>query len=324
MKHTLFTIITSICAFVATTFAGDFDFYEQVKQAQRERATNEMAQAFLNELTDEQWLQFADEYIATNTILHEANTNYHGTMCISLGTTKDASWLGWKIVCVGKRQGNAKALCDEYDQKFVDAGCWDYFPWDGVAAYFPKMHAYYAAQDIHTNWVNNTRALYVTIMAARDTFNEKGLARGLTLTERINRLVNYKLIGFLSIDKTSSQIKYITSNLVKPIKRKLRERGISFVVEEGEANPVQEAIDALTTAFQTPKLAGVKEWVAEWFPEYQWIDLDDLLKSDEEIAQLCDDIYYGEKDLAGANAQIILTHLGLEEYNKFIERYNGK
>lgn len=325
MKHTLLTIASTI-VFAATAFAGDFDLYLQVEQAKRDCATNETAQAFLDNLTDDQWLQFADEYIATNSILHQADGKSHGVVGYNLCTSTGAWWLGWRIASIGARRGNAMALCDVYDQKFVDAGMTCWFPYDDRCAYFPKGHAYYM-ESINTN--ASVKAKYSAILvcqfARRDTVSVDGRARSLfTAPEYINWLANVMTIGMRSIKANSGGVKQAAARATKPIKRKLRERGISFVVKEGEANPVQEAIDALTAAFNAPKLAGVKEWVAEWFPEYHWIDIDNLFMSDEEMAQLCDDIYYGEKDMTDSYAQRILAHIGLEAYNAFIERYNGK
>lgn len=324
MKHTLLTIASAI-VFAATAFAGDFDLYLQVRQAQRDRATNEVAQAFLDGLTDDQWLQFTDQYIATNSILHQTDGRSHGSVQFNLGTPKSAWWLGWRIFEIGKSRGNAVALCDEYDQKFVDAGMTCWFPCDNMCAYYPKSHAYYI-ESINTNALSVTRhpATLACNMARRDTVNDGGLVRGFTVPERINWLANNMIIGMRNIKHNADSVKVVASRAMKPIKRRLRERGISFVVEEGAANPVQEAIDALTVAFNAPKLAGVKEWVAEWFPEYQWIDVDNLFMTDEEMAQLCDDIYYGEKDMTDSYAQQILAHIGLDAYNAFIERYNGK
>lgn len=323
MKNTIFTI-ASIISFVASSLAGDFDLYLQVEQARRDCATNEAAQAFLDNLTDDQWLQFADEYIATNSILHQVDGKPHGGVWHNLHTSTGEWWLGWRICGIGARRGNAVALCDEYDQKFVDAGmrCW--FPLDNMSPYYPKGHAYYM-ESIDTN--ASVKAQFLGILtcqfARRDTVSANGLVRPFTVPEHINWLANAMAIGRYSIKGSSAELKHVVSLTTKPIKRKLRERGISFVVKEGEANPVQEAIDALTTAFNAPKFAGLKEWVAEWFPEYQWIDIDNLFMSDEDMAKFCDDIYYGERDLTAVASALILSHLGLDGYNAFIERYNG-
>ena len=320
MKKIITFITVTITAMI--TFSGDFDLFEQVKQAQLDRKTNEVAQAFLDNLTDEQWLQYIDQYIATNAILHQANTNYYGNIHGITGLKNSETWLGWKLFGIGGRRGNIKALCDEYDQKIVNAGFAGFFPGDRLSTYFPKLHAY-SATHTHINSANRHRAIYAVRMACRDTVNQWGMFRESNVPETINMLVNNKICGFTSIENTDTCLKKLTPNSIKTIKRKLREKGISFVVAEGESNPVQEAIDTLTAAFQAPKLTGVKEWVAEWYPEYQWIDLDDLFMSDEDIAQLCEDIYYGEKDLTDSTAQIILTHIGLDAYNEFIRRYNG-
>lgn len=323
MKNTLLTI-ASIISFAAVSLAGDFDLFLQVEQAKRDCATNETAQAFLDNLTDDQWLQFTDQYIATNSILHQVDGKPHGSVWYNLHTSTGEWWLGWRICGIGVRRGNAMALCDVYDQKFVDAGMTCWFPYDDMCAYFPKGHAYYM-ESINTN--ASVKAKYSAILvcqfARRDTVSVDGRARSFTAPEYINWLADVMIIGMRSIKANSDGVKQAAARATKPIKRKLRERGISFVVKEGEANPVQEAIDALTAAFNAPKLAGVKEWVAEWFPEYHWIDIDNLFMSDEEMAKLCDDIYYGEKDLTDGNSVLILSHLGLDGYNAFIERYNG-
>lgn len=322
MKTTKFMTL-ALMALAIMASAGDFDLYEQVTQAKRDRATNETAQAFLDGLTDAQWLQFADQYIATNAILHQADGKPHGIIPLAIGTT-DESNLGWKISMIGFRRGNKIALCDEYDQKFAAAGFADWFVHDGLSSYYPKVHQHYIDEGVNTNVINRQRALYHTSMSRHDTIDENGTYRNWTIPERINRLVNFRICGWYSISKNDETLKQITRDSLREIKRKLREKGISFVVKEGDVNPVQEAIDVLTSAFQAPKLAGVKEWVAEWYPDYQWVDLDDLFMSDADMTKLCDDIYYGEVDLTNSNSVKILAHLGLDAYNAFIKRYNGE
>ena len=322
MKNILFGIAFA-AVFATASIAGDFDLYLQVEQAKLDRATNEVAQAFLDNLTDDQWLQFTDQYIATNSILHQADGKSHGSVWYILGTSKGAYWLGWMVVSIGRHRGNAIALCDEYDQKFVDAGmaCW--FPVDDMCAYFPKGHAYYM-ENINTNASFRVRqpAILACQFARRDTISADGRVRSLTVPEKINWLANVMVTGRRSIDVNSKDVKRVASSVAKPIKRRLRERGISFVGQDG-GEMVQGAVDALVDAFNAPKLAGLKEWVAEWFPEYKWIDVDDIFMSDEEMAKLCDDIFYGEKDLTDYHAVLILSHLGLDGYNAFVDRYNG-
>lgn len=320
MKNTLLTI-ASIISFAAVSLAGDFDLYLQVEQAKRDYATNETAKAFLDNLTDDQWLQFADEYIATNSILHQADGKMHGNAVYNIIPGRYN--LGWKIYSIGRHRGNAAALCDEYDQKFVDAGVAVGFNYDALATYFPKGVAAYI--EANTNLVDTSRVFVETSLARREFGIDERTGEFLpyTLPMVVNRGATRMALGFNSVADSGKLIKSVVSGAVKPIKRRLREKGISFVVQEGEANPVQEAIDALTAAFNAPKFAGLKEWVAEWFPEYQWVDIDKFFMSDEDMAKFCDDIYYGEKDLTNRNSALILSHLGLDGYNAFIERYNG-
>lgn len=320
MKNTLLTI-ASIISFAAVSLAGDFDLYLQVEQAKRDYATNETARAFLDNLTDDQLLQFADEYIATNSILHQADGKMHGYANYVI--VPGGHSLVWKIFQIGKRRGKAAVLCDEYDQKFVDAGVAATFYYDAHATYYPKGIA--AWIETNTNLVDISRVFVETSLARREfgIIEKTGEFPQYTLPMSINRAATRMALGFNSAADNGKLIKSVVSGAVKPIKRRLREKGISFVVQEGEANPVQEAIDALTAAFNAPKLAGLKEWVANWFPEYQWVDIDRFFMSDEEMTKLCDDIYYGDKDLTAKNSALILSHLGLDGYNAFIERYNG-
>ena len=230
--------------------------------------------------------------------------------------------LVWKICRIGRNRGNAAALCDEYDQKFVDAGVAVDFYFDRLATYYPKGIA--AWIEAHTNLVDISRIFVETSLACRELgADEKGEFPPYTFPVVVNRAAARMALGVGNAANNGKLINTVVSNAVKPIKRSLRKKGISFVVQDGEANPVQEAIDALTAAFNAPKFAGLKEWVAELFPEYQWVDIDHFFMPDEKMAKLCDDIYYGEEDLTSRNSALILSHLGLDGYNAFIERYNG-
>ena len=126
----------------------------------------------------------------------------------------------------------------------------------------------------------------------------------------------------ISPDEIPAKIKSLCQKVVPAVKMALRKQGKTFIVGDDGVNPVQEAIDQLTAAFQAPRLAGVKEWFATYYPDYVWIDpvVDEY--TDEEVASLKDKVFYGQIDLTKTVSTKLLYFLGLDEYNAFIERYN--
>jgi hypothetical protein len=113
----------------------------------------------------------------------------------------------------------------------------------------------------------------------------------------------------------------LVSLAAKAVKRRIREQGGSFVVGSDGKNPVQNAVDELSAALNAPRMAGLKEWVGKWFPEYEWIE--PKWMTDEEVQKLKDEILYGEKDFSRISKAKLESHLGIEAYNDFVRMYNG-
>ena len=103
------------------------------------------------------------------------------------------------------------------------------------------------------------------------------------------------------------------------IRHRLRDLGKPITTKEG-VNPIQDPLDRLTEALNAPKMSGLKEWFAEWCPDYQWIDIKWM--SDEELKAYKDDIYYGDRQFGRAEKFILCTYLGVDEYNKFVKAFN--
>lgn len=112
----------------------------------------------------------------------------------------------------------------------------------------------------------------------------------------------------------------LLKSIVPEIKMWLRKSGKSFITKEDGINPVQEEIDTLQNALNAPKFAGLREWVAKVYPDYQWVEPD--WKADEEISQLKEDIFYGQKDFKIQYKILLQTYLGTDAYNEFVEEYN--
>lgn len=126
--------------------------------------------------------------------------------------------------------------------------------------------------------------------------------------------------GFFDQSALDEAYKLVWPNIPKTIRRQLRYLGRPIVVKEG-VNPVQDAIDELSSSLNAPRFSGLKEWIAKWFPDYRWIEVKWM--SDEELAKFKDDIYYGDIDFNSDNRTILKAHLGIEAYNEFVKKYNN-
>ena len=114
--------------------------------------------------------------------------------------------------------------------------------------------------------------------------------------------------------------KMVVSALPRKLRRAMRNQGVSFVATD-KGNPLQDEIDAFTTALNAPKFAGLKEWFAKWFPEYTWVDYP--WDTDENINKLKDDVFYGDIPFSDKVKRKLQIHLGVEAYNTFVKQYNG-
>ena len=113
----------------------------------------------------------------------------------------------------------------------------------------------------------------------------------------------------------------IRDQAAKIIKRKMREKGISFVVKDG-VNPVAVRLKALADALNAPRLSGLNEWNAELGIDAVQVNvMKDI--SDADVAKLKDAIFYGDKVMNIKSQNTLFFCLGVDGYNKFVKDYNG-
>lgn len=184
---------------------------------------------------------------------------------------------------------------------------------------------YYTMPKVQDAWYNSTNApanpkellrVYYTVYHRYPTFED------IPFEAKINLAAFEMCCGRINVE--SGYIKSIFNRLPIYLKRKLREQGKTFFVdEETGANPVQDAVDEFIAAFNAPRLAGLQELVAKWNPDYEWIELPDYWLTDEELDDLKERVYYGEVDFAGITKNKLMNNLGLDKFNEFIEWYNG-
>lgn len=184
---------------------------------------------------------------------------------------------------------------------------------------------YYTMPKIQDAWYNSTNApagakedmrVYYTVYHRYPTFAD------IPVEAKINLAAFEMCRGRVSAD--SSYVKSVIGMLPVYLKRKFREQGKTFFVdEETGANPVQDAIDEFVAAFNAPRVSGLKELVAKWNPDYEWIELPDYWLTDEKLDSLKERVYYGEVDFAGTVKNKLMNNLGLDKFNEFVEWYNG-
>ena len=292
MKKLLIFLMTLFCL-TTVAFSDNFDLYNQVMANYKEAYTNS------NYMTDEMWIQYAHEYAATNKIIFETTKTY---------IPVDQKLL-FKISNISvKNKENKYALIDEIDQEFAESGLFiSYLKTD-----FKKI-----AKNFLIKYPEYAKECPVDTAC----FQKYQRCEEIPLISSINIFAEQCANGKINQRSIQSTITGCSKNLIKPIKRYLREHGKSFVTSNDGVNPVQEIINEFINAMQAPNHSGLKEFAQTYFPNETWIDINYL--SDEKINKLKGDIFYGEIDLTARNAVILQTALGIDEYNKFIKQYNG-
>lgn len=216
--------------------------------------------------------------------------------------------LRWRLWC------SCRQLSAEYDSKLAAAG----IECDPTFAY---EHLPMCCENYMKNKANES------VLQAKAYFIS------LCLKNKTHRLYTYSMPEIVNLAATLSAIgrcKYymrdnykesILKAATKPIKRRIREMGGSFVVGPDGKNPVQDAIDELSSALNAPKMGGAKQWVAKWFPDHVWVE--PKWMSDAEVAKLKNDVLFGDVDFGYNQVCLLEAHLGTEAYNAFVKEYNG-
>lgn len=219
----------------------------------------------------------------------------------------------------------------KYDAELADLGCMEFEP--SLYVRFPHV-----MDNVMNSWTNLTsaRKVYIKLVRSQTDIRYRQV--------EVSLLANYYACsmaegGFISTLMFSKNRKLFQSencfetirdkiavSAGNVIKRKLREdkeKGIGngFFVGPDGVNPVEKPMKDFIAALQAPKCAGLKEWIAIYFPDYEWVEPE--WRTDKEIEALKDEIYWGEKKF-GLRYKIILSgHLGLEGFNEFVKKYNN-
>lgn len=308
MKTIMITAIAVLCA--VETLQADIRSLEEIRTgyaADVQKNPTQRGKKFLLGLSVAEWRLLADEFLGI------AATNYPQANALRPNVeaclTRYSHW-GTK----------ALDIADYFDEKFysfnktVTPRYYKYLPksaeaWlnsgDKIVATWVKNHSFY---------VSRTRK-----------YKDGDAKNAFTFPEFLNYVHEYSACtdSYVVPDgRLPERLKrLVLIRAPRAIKRALRSTGQTFVVGKGGKNPVQDALDELSTALNAPKFEGLKEWVAKYFPDYKWVDTPWM--TDEAIKELKDAIYYGEKDFNGFNRSLLETALGVDAFNEFVKEYNG-
>lgn len=300
------TLIAALVAITTMAFAGDFDLYEQVKTAFKDPTVGENNY----NLTPAQWLEYLDQLCGTNAILFQADGKYSAR-----NTTRPnaAVLLTSHAFYHLHTDAEKQAFYAEWDAKFVAAGT--YLPHFSGYNRFPLMRAKFF--ETETQWVNTYPVNYA-LWQRYPNLDEHARP----VAAKINGWCARYAKGIEFQKTIPSTVKALSNEATSVVKRWLRKNGKTFVVGEDGKNPVQEEIDKLVTALQSPfPGVGAKAWFATHLPDYEWIDFD--APTAQEIEDLKDAVFYGEKPLDAKNSVLLQYGLGVDAYNAFIEEYNN-
>lgn len=305
-KNIKFASLAFVGIVALTSVAGNYDLYEQITEKVNKDGYA-VAKESLN--TPELMTQYLEEFL----LFYQAKFQEDGKY-FRLGEVKflDPQELIKKIA---RSSSDPYEFCFLWDDKLSKVGYCSFSARLLYYEFFPKCTENLLTQtDFGKKYVRNHPVLVSAIRNSKKYAN-------MSFPEKINIYVETASNCEVLLKTKEVTFNNYMNDAVKIIKRKIRKDGKSFVVGEDGVNHVQNAIDALTSALQAPKCSGTKEWIAEWCPEYTWVEC--TWPTDEEIAKLKNDVMYGEIELTEAISQKLLFNLGLDEYNKFIKEYNG-
>ena len=223
--------------------------------------------------------------------------------------------VAFRIFCHWEQHPVAGAgLAGEYDGKFAAAGLthatvfWKYAP---------KMTEAYINSPKNAEWARKFPA-YVAMIRSISKKGESNTDLAVGANIMVECAANYNPNHNYGAGLEAVKNR-IARNATKLIRRKLRSQGLPITVKDG-VNPVQNDLDRLVQALNAPKMAGLKEWFAEFRPDYTWIDAQWM--SDEDFQKYKDAIYYGDRDFNSYAKFMLCAYLGVDEYNKFVKAFN--
>ena len=135
------------------------------------------------------------------------------------------------------------------------------------------------------------------------------------MAARVNRIIGTHSENF-------GELKYwLRDFLFKAARMRLQERSEGFVVRRDGSNPLKEIFDHAAACVNAPHQTGLKELIEDYCPGYKWIEV--KYPSDIDVMVMVGDILNGKESIEGKRGTLFYS-LGAQQYNQFIDRYNGR
>lgn len=281
--------------------------------------------AFKCAITEAEWRGYLDDLVA-----------YGATNAMPDGATMNSKvyayalrgWFNFLRFLLTEKDlpFDGRALCLEYDER-IAALCIK----QGAFIVLPKSCQDYMSR---AKWRELRPMMYALVEAAIAEGKEFVDTSKLSFAERLKLDAEAAVYArdeyghkFCSMneDFPNALCEYLSKAALPVVKRAIRASGKSFVAKEGEANPVEAPLNALTAALNAPRFAGLVEWCDKWCPDASAAaaKLVASLPTEEEIAEMRDGVLYGELDFNGERKAYLRMCLGVEAYNAFVREYNG-
>ena len=300
-------LITGLGIALAMASLADGRTAEQIRQEFSALPKEEQKKFVEKSITTEEWRTIADY------VLSIASTNW------GLAYSYKPNVVG----CMGRMFPVEKAapLAKEYDAKFakyrlVTPDYYKQFPISGEA-YFANSNK------TCRKWVNAHPARIAIIRKYKNGYitskESVGELSNILAEECAATWAGMPRFWPVNIDEDKARILRKAPMVVK---RHLRQTGQSFVQKVGETNKVQLAVNALAAALDAPRMQGLKEWCAEYNPEYKWVEVN--WPTDEEFKAVADAFYYGDYELGKIGEMLLKGNLGIAGYNEWVRKYNGE
>jgi hypothetical protein len=252
----------------------------------------DQSETFLDNITTDEWRQIADKEIDL------------GKRCYPSAF----------IAMICKKRKNCEPLLNEYDEKFSATRLPEiWFYGKGGFEVMPKCSLKYV------DLIGKKRPVTAEICkSVRGSFDSVSLPQRITVLAESYADVGGALWLKVNINRYLSH--FILTSAPKELKKLIRKKGESFLVGADGKNLVQDAMDSLLAAINSPRMQGLREWVAKWYPDYVWTEPSWM--SEEALKNLMDDVFYGQTDFDDRIQSVLRANLGIEGYNEFVNKFN--
>lgn len=230
---------------------------------------------------------------------------------LSMGTVPGRSVIRSFVWACGERL-NEKDL-DVVDTKFAGLFAGKRLMWNGDTARFFNEYPYFPKTCEVLFKEYDTDKFLVNMYRLQPKHDEESSPE--YLAAQVNFLVGLQRDNFGELKNR------LRAFVLKTARMRLRSRSEGFVVRRDGSNPLQEVFDRAAACVNAPHQAGLKEFVEEYAPGYKWVDVD--YPSDMDVMVLVGDILNGKQSIDQYRGTLFFS-LGAEQYNEFVDRYNGR